>query len=265
MNAALLPVLYLLLAPPGARVMVGKQQAYYQVTPKQASLVLSDYSNNGFSQDVRLKNGKWDIQIEVGNRRLGSRMRGKVVSGFPDALAKLEMRLNMAAPGFFADQVALIMDWLRTEIDYSQTAGGAQDVATVMKTRKANCVGYCNLALFILDKMGVEARYVTGVAFRREDATRRLLEGEVLHRWIEIRYDDAGWVFSDPAGKVNFVEATYLVLGIRGVHPLDQTLEAAVGAGVQLKRLKNGLRRVGTLNTLDQRLKVRPNRMMGFR
>jgi hypothetical protein len=109
--------------------------------------------------------------------------------------------------------------------------------------------------------MGVLARYVTGIAFRRDDKVVRTLEGSVLHRWIEIHYDDVGWVFSDPAGKANFVEATYLILGVAGKHPLEETLERAVGAEVELLRLRDGLRPAGYRTGLDSRLILRPNRL----
>ena len=244
----------------GATELVGKQAAAYRVTPTDGALRLPAYHNNGFLQRVASREGRLEIEVVVENDRLRSSMKGRGVRGLPKPLADLERRLNEAADGLFSDQVAVLMSALRSELGYHERAGEPQDVASVLEAGEGNCVGYSNVALFVLEKMGVRARYVTGVAFRRDDKVVRKLEGSVLHRWIEIHYDDVGWVFSDPAGKANFVEATYLVLGVAGAHPLAETLDRAVGADVELLRLRDGLRPAGYRSELDSRLILRPNR-----
>lgn len=246
-------------ADPGARVMLGHQRAIFEVTPGASSYTLTNYRNNGFQQRARERDGGWQVEIAVGNQSLDSRMKGRRVSGLPQKLADLEAKLNAAADGPFAHQVAILFDWMRRNIRYQETAQGLQGALDVLHRGSGNCVGFCNLALVVLNQMGVEARYVTGVAFRPEDRSARKLEGAVLHRWLEIKYEDVGWVFSDPAGKVNFVTATYLVLGVEGVHPIQETLTRAVGTHVALKRLQDGMRDAGRARGLDGRLRIRPN------
>ena len=243
----------------GAAVVMGRQSADYRLIRARSELELPSYQNNGFRQRVREEDETLRIAIEVDIARLRSSVPGRRVQGLPEEMAGLEARLNAAASGLLADQVAVLMSWLRSELRYHERAGKPQDVAAVLASGEGNCVGYSNLALFVLRQMGVSARYVTGVAFRRDDKVRRRLEGNVLHRWIEVHYEDVGWVFSDPAGKANFVEATYLVLGIDGAHPLSETLDLAVGSTVELARLRDGLRPVAVLTDLDGRLLVRPN------
>lgn len=248
-------------APPGAQIIMGSQTAYFWVVPAIDSLALPDYGNNGYRQKVEKHNTMTlRIEVNVGNRQLGSKMRGRRVT-LPKPLVELEGLLNERIDGPFADQVALLMSWLRTELTYRGEVRQAQDVVSVLKRGSADCVGMSNVAQLVLAAMDVKSRYVTGIAFKPDDKNRRVLEGEVLHRWIEIQYEDVGWVFSDPAGKVNFVDATYIVLGIQGLHQIPSVLEDAVGTRVELLKLSNRMGRVGTQNGLDPRLRVRPNRL----
>ncbi len=209
---------------------MGSQTAHFWVVPAIESLTLPNYGNNGYRQEVEKQSATLHIEINVGNRQLGSKMRGRRVSGLPQSLAELEGLLNENVDGPFADQVALLMSWLRAKITYRGEVHQAQDVASVLSRGSADCVGMSNVAQLVLAAMDVNARYVTGIAFKPSDKSHRVLEGEVLHRWIEIQYEDVGWVFSDPAGKVNFVDATYIVLGIQGLHSIPSVLVDAVGS-----------------------------------
>ena len=245
----------------GARLVLGSQRATYQVTIADTQFTLPNYRNNGFQQRVRPQDDRLNVVIAVGAGQLNSNMKGRTVKGLPPQLRKLERQLNKLSNGPFANQLTLIMSWLRTELVYNVEVDSSQDPLAVLRRGSGNCVGFTEVALMILRAMNVEARYVTGIAFRPDDSARRLLEGNVLHRWIEIKYEDVGWVFSDPAGKVNFVEATYMVMGVEGIHAIDRAKLEAVGSQVELQRLQNGLKQVGRLNGLDGRIRVRPNKV----
>lgn len=245
----------------GARVQLGDQVARYRITLPGNDALFPKYANNGYQQLVRQKGREMQLQVRVKNRQLASRVRGRRVSDLPGRLKDLERRLNAAADGYLADQMVILMTWLRHEIHYDTKVQTDQSLAAILQTGEANCVGLANLALYVLDKMDVRARYVTGLAWRMEDATKVHLEGNVLHRWIEVYYKDVGWVFCDPAGKVNFVEATYVVLGVQDVHPLPKLLTKAVGGQVELLHFKNGMRTIGRFPGADHRLRVRPNRL----
>ena len=246
---------------PGARVQLGEQEAGYRAVLPHELSVFPAYANNGFEQEVRQKGRNTHVRVRVHNKLLASHTRAVHVSGLPEALSGLQADLNAAADGYLADQLVVLMTWLRTEIHYDAALEGDQAPAAVLQRGAANCVGLADLALFVLDRMGVRARYVTGIAWRLDDAVRVDLEGNVLHRWIEVFYPDVGWVFCDPAGKVNFVEATYVVLGVEHVHPLPTQLARAMGGRVELLRFKDRMRTVGRFPGADSRLRLRPNRL----
>ncbi len=265
MTPAIVLLAALSFSPPGAgaRIELGRQIGRFWVEPGARVFQIPDYRNNGYVQKVTPKGRNARVEVRVVNSQLASKARSRKVSQLPAELGELERRLNQTR-GFLADQVSLVFEWLRAEIDYETRGSNDQSVAAVLAKRRANCVGLANLGMFILHEMGVETRYVTGVAFKREDPSSLTLEGDVLHRWLEIRYDDVGWVFCDPAGKVNFVEASYLVLGVQGLHPLPVTLSRAVGARVELRDFKDGLRAVGAAPHLESRLRLRPNRLFVY-
>jgi hypothetical protein len=44
-----------------------------------------------------------------------------------------------------------------------------------------------------------------------------------FHRWIEVHYDDVGWVFSDPIQSLHYVPATYVRLASESLLPAAET------------------------------------------
>jgi len=246
----------------GARIVMGRQQCNFLSHSADKAFAFPDYRNNGYTQKVVHQNGANHITVQVRNSQLASKMKARRVPPLPEGLRGLERELNQAGGGRLADQVSVLIHWVRREIAWeAQSAAEDQSPAGVTSRRAANCVGLSNLTLYVLDRMGVEARYVTGIAFKQEDSVKLHLKGNVLHRWVEIRYDDVGWVFCDPAGKVNFVDATYMVLGVQDLHPLPELLEMAVDTQIELLRFSNGFKTVGSLAGLDSRIRVRPNRL----
>ena len=85
------------------------------------------------------------------------------------------------------------------------------------------------------------------------------LEGGILHRWVEVYYPDRGWVFCDPSGKVNFVEATYLLLGLEGEIHTEHLYQNALGAEVELMGFEDGLWPAMQRKDIDGRLRLRAN------
>ncbi len=264
MAPLLLIALVCLSAETGARLQTGEQLATYRIDQAKVRQAFPEYANNGYTQRQIVQDGQPRLQVQVRLQPLASKVPARPVGALPPELGDLRRRLMADYRGTLADQVLILFTWLRTHIDYRISADVHTSVETVLSKRTANCVGLANLALFVLERMGVEARSVTGLAFRAEDSTLRHLEGEALHRWIEIHYADVGWVFADPAGKVNFVDATYVVLGVDQVHAIDQAIGQIHGGQVRLLRLRDRLRTVGRVPGTDSRLRVRPNRLGGY-
>ena len=246
--------------PVGARVIMGNQQAYFRLRPADPRFTVPTYRNNGYDQSVMRAEGEYTVRVLVRNSPLSSKASPREVPRLDRRLAGLERELRRGDHLCLTDQVAAMFAWLNREILPEKGFIADQSLEKVLRTGHANCDGLSGLALHVLACLGVEARAVTGMAFTHRDPVSQRLEGNVLHRWIEIRYPDVGWVFADPAGKVNFVEATYLILGVAGVHPTAY-LEQGWGTQVELLGLKNGFRSVGHIHGLDHGLWLRPNRL----
>lgn len=259
----LLPMLLVafLVGPEGARLILGQQKSRFVVRPAKQALEVFAYANNGYAQRIIPGDNVFYVDVEVRNSQLSSKMLGRHVTGLPAELDDLTAALNQAADGYLADQVGILIDWLGREISYDTQTNRDQSLSAILASRRADCVGLASLAIHVLETMGVNARYVTGVTYKRGDRVKLLLEGNVLHRWIEVQYDDVGWVFCDPAGKVNFVEATYMVLGVQDHHPLPSILQNAVGSRVEILEFNNGFQTVGAVPGATSNLVIRPNRL----
>jgi transglutaminase-like putative cysteine protease len=140
---------------------------------------------------------------------------------------------------------------LASEVKYDPDRLRNQDPAAVFSTRRAYCVGFAELAVDLLRRVGISARTVQGVL--RTDPTADRYDpaiGGVYHRWIEVYYPDRGYVFSDPAASVNGVDARYVAfegrsltkprsLRLTELMPPEGALEyATVRAGGALIRVR---------------------------
>ncbi|PIE03422.1 MAG: hypothetical protein CSA81_02310 [Acidobacteria bacterium] len=256
----------------GAALLVGSQQAEYSLN--LPSSTLPSYSNNGFKQIV---DEKGFIQVKVSNQPMRSRAKARPVPRLEPELADLEMKLRSSNRRLMADQVGTVLNWLRTRIHYSRKSLNSHSprelpngkafhlppeeslIQHVLAGKRADCVGLSELAVHIFHELGINARFVTGVAFRKDDPARLMLKGDVLHRWIEVEYPDIGWVFSDPSGKVNYVEATYVVLGVWGEHPVQPVVNRLFGKEIELHQFLNGFQLFSCVPEFDGRVGVRPN------
>lgn len=178
-----------------------------------------------------------------------------------------------------SQQVAVVLNWLRLNIHYVRTEpapgelserrgpGGEEmqesripeTLGAILLQRRADCVGLSLVTQHLFSLLGIQSRFVTGVAYQKDDPAVLHLKGAVLHRWIEVYYPDAGWVFSDPSGKVNYVEATYLVIAVWGVHPVVPAIHRLFGKKIELMAFYNGFKYSGMMSGLDPRVGVRPD------
>jgi hypothetical protein len=259
----------------GAAVLSGVQQATYRVSSGKIRLPV--YVNNGFSQEWDSKAG--NMLVQVHNTVLKSRTPARPVPEFPESCRSLEKELHSKEIVLMSQQVATVLNWLRLNIHYVRSgpvpgelsersgSGGEEmqesripeTLGEILLQRRADCVGLSLVTQHLFSLLGIQSRFVTGVAYQKDDPAVLQLKGAVLHRWIEVYYPDAGWVFSDPSGKVNYVEATYLVIAVWGVHPVVPAVHRLFGEKIELMAFYNGFRYSGILPGLDPRVGVRPD------
>jgi transglutaminase-like putative cysteine protease len=125
-----------------------------------------------------------------------------------------------------ADAVARILMALAARVRYDADRALPQDPAAVFASDRADCVGFAELAVDLLRRVGVRARTVQGIL--RTNPGQPAHEARIAgayHRWIEVYYPDRGWVFSDPSASINGVDARYIPFRSRAlVKPRSLTL-----------------------------------------
>jgi hypothetical protein len=211
-----------------------------------AGVALVDYENSGY----RLRRVDGVARVEVDLTPIGSETPFAPPPGDAGtAEAKLARALT-AGSRTHHEAVSRILVWLAGNVRYDLDREAPQDAATVLARRSAYCTGFARLAVALLAEVGVEAREVAGYVV--DDLPGGPRSG--FHRWIEVRYPDSGWVFSDPLASHGFVAASYLRLASEVLGPGEP------GPALLLSRDD----RTGPIDVLPGApsvpLRVRPNR-----
>ena len=84
----------------------------------------------------------------------------------------------------------------------------SQEPAAVIARGSGDAGGIARLTVELLRAVGIEARTVRGRVVGKPEVGGPWGP----HTWVEVRYPDAGWVFSDPLHHHHYVPATYLRL-----------------------------------------------------
>jgi len=173
------------------------------------------YSNLGY----RLQRVGNDWRIDVDASPLMSRARFRLPQhASPDAggVERLARRLT-ASEGTVYGAASRILDWVARNIQYRLDRSLPQDAEAVLVRRTGFCTGIARLTVRLLAAVGIEAREVPGYVVAAAGQSGGIVG---YHRWVEIRYPDRGWAFSDPIASHHYVPATYLRLASDRLDPL---------------------------------------------
>ncbi len=209
----------------------GDQRAVYLAEGEDVRL-FDDYDNDGYSLSVQPgAGGSVELRVRVSDAPLQSaapfptgeqRDPSLPASAERDAFARAaagDSRLQVVA-------VSRILVAVASRVRYDGERGRPQDPAAVYASGRGDCVGFAELAVDLLRRVGIRARTVqgilrTGAAEPAHDA--RI--GGAFHRWIEVYYPDRGYVFSDPSASINGVDARYIPFRSRSLRrPRSLTL-----------------------------------------
>ncbi len=170
-----------------------------------AGVQVDSYSNAGY----RLVVADSVAQVEVDLAPLASRQRfdERQLAPARTPEARLARAVAAGAKTRF-EAVSRILGWISASIHYELDRAQPQDSRSVLARRSAYCTGNARLAVALLDSLAIPAREIAGYVVEELPGG----SGSGFHRWIEVFYDDRGWVFSDPLASQNFVAATYLRL-----------------------------------------------------
>jgi hypothetical protein len=113
--------------------------------------------------------------------------------------------------------VSKILGWVARNVRYELDRAQPQTAEDVLARRSAYCTGFARASVALLRAVEIPAREVGGYVVSdplgawgvaADASTPAPFSG--FHRWIEVYFDDVGWVFSDPRSSHHFVPATYL-------------------------------------------------------
>lgn len=235
----------------GALLGVAPGRAGTVVTgAEQSTLLLPDgirvapYANDGY----RLTVDGESVVVEVSAAALGS----SAPLPRPTPLAAAGSDAARVARGVAAgaetqyDAVSRVLSWVARQIRYELDRTQSQEPQAVLARRSAYCTGVARLTVAMLRGLGIEAREVAGYVLAERGA------GGEFHRWVEIRYPDRGWVFSDPLRSHHFVPATYLRL-------TDERAVREASANAVVLTHRTSLREVDVTAGTPARVRIRAN------
>ena len=216
----------------------GDELAVYRAKGSDVNL-FDQYDNDGYSLAVSPgPDGGVELRVRVSAQPLSS--RSPFPTGMPrdPSLTASPERDAFAATlaagaRTEAEAVEQILSAIASSVRYDTDRSRRQDPASVFASRRAHCVGYSELAVDLLRRVGIPARTVQGIlrAKAGTDGYEASIGG-VYHRWIEIYYPDRGFVFSDPSASINSVDSRYVPFGKRALErPRGLSLTQVEGSG----------------------------------
>lgn len=216
-------VLIVLLLGAAASLTAGEQTAVYRAAGADARL-FDQYDNDGYSLEVSPgADGSMELRVRVSDSPLAS------TAPFPALERAHAARVSAPDRDAFARRLAAgsrteveavrrILLGLVSRVAYDPDRLRRQDPAAVFVSGRAYCVGFAELAVDLLGRVGISARTVQGVLKTEPGADGYDSKiGGVFHRWIEVYYPDRGYVFSDPSASINGVDARYVAFSARAL------------------------------------------------
>ncbi len=226
----------------------GEELAVYRASGEDVRL-FDQYDNDGYSLSVsREGDGSTEIRVRVSDSPLES--AAPFPTSFrPEASLPAAPERDTFARRLTADSrtqaeaVRRLLLGIAAQVRYDPDRLRRQDPAAVFASRRAYCVGFAELAVDLLRRIGISARTVQGI-LRTEPGSDNYdpsIAG-AYHRWVEVYYPDRGYVFSDPWISVNGVDARYIPFVRRALsRPRSLRLETvSVTGGLSYQSVRTG-------------------------
>lgn len=217
-----------ILAVPAARA---DERALYLAEGEDVRL-FDQYDNDGYSLSVApAAGGTVELRVRVSDSPLQSRAPFPTGAARDASLPQAPERDAFAAQAagdsrLQVDAVTRILIAIASRVRYDADRRQGQDPVTVFASGRGSCVGFSELAVDLLRRVGIGARTVQGIVRTRPgEPSHDARIGGSYHRWIEVYYPDRGYVFSDPSASINGVDARYIPFRARSlVRPTALTL-----------------------------------------
>jgi hypothetical protein len=174
--------------------------------------LVEGYSNAGYR--LRVDGGTATVDVDLAPLRSRQPFDLPAADAAADAIPTLARAVAAGAATRY-DAATRVLQWVGRNVAYDLDREEPQDAAAVLARRSGYCTGIARLSVALLQSLGIPAREVPG--FLVAPAGAQLPAG--FHRWVEVYYDDVGWVFSDPLLALHYVPATYVRLASESLLP----------------------------------------------
>lgn len=223
------------------KILDGEHTVVYDIVNPRGVAFIPDYSNESFEQKI-LSQDEFSKRVQVTSKMhpLKTRIAYPVSTGIIPASASgyllPEKDRQSDAPEIFRlarditresrymhEAADAILSWIADNLTFDTTITAKSDALSALRSKKAFCVGYSNLAVALLRAAGIPARVAHGYlppgyewGFSKAYWGVKVNDGG-YHAYIEIFYPDAGWVFSDAEHSHNFVDPFHIILRLDGM------------------------------------------------
>jgi hypothetical protein len=220
---------------PGIGSVSGEGRAVYILKTKEVTI--PSYEASGFHQKASLAGGDWRVEVSVDlaplRVRAPFRFREKKLPGFlrEPAVGRLTGALRGCQRQVEAVESVLLV--LRDLTSYAERPQFSEEPAQVSLRREASCVGLTRLSAEILRSQGIRCSEVLGLKVPAGPGAR-VLEGGVLHAWLEVDFGEEGRAFYDPWRSCGWVGESCVVLRVGdGLDPGE--FSALLGGTVEVQ------------------------------
>jgi len=151
--------------------------------------------------------------IEI-TRGAGELVRREFVQKTPledREVEELKRRAEAITSGsdFQHQAVEKVMRYIRDNVSYSLRS--SSNPVDVLRTGKAYCEGYANVAALLLRSVGIPTKVVDSYIPSGHMWGYGQEGGGGYHAHVEVYYQDAGWISYDPQATVHFVDPFHIV------------------------------------------------------
>jgi hypothetical protein len=192
-------------ASPGDPIVIGSKQKEYLVIDPDDVLIPVTVNAYGYNQAVRRIDNGYVITVTTD-------IRPVIIdhpfvfkqNNLPEVFQCKHLINNLATAETVSDALRACLGWLDSTVEYLDDPDMLQNVDAVMERKSGNCVGRSNVLITLLQKLDIKANAVRGALYRNNSL--------FFHRWIEVAYNDIGFLPTSPGATQDFISPDHIIL-----------------------------------------------------
>ena len=169
------------------------------------------YDDRGMDEHLDYSTSRKGIEITRGNGQIVKRDFVEKTPMTEAEIARLRRTAESLTSGAASQHEAVeaVMRYIRENVSY--TLRSSSNPVDVLRTGKAYCEGYANVAALLLRVVGIPTKVVDSYIPPGHMWGYGQEGSGAYHAHVEVFYDDAGWVSYDPQATVHFVDPFHIV------------------------------------------------------